>query len=60
MPVMLNQVGMPPLKRSIQRRRKDIEAELGADGPSGNPLVLSIIAFGTVLALGLAVAWLVL
>ena len=57
---MLNQVGMPPMKRPIQRRRKDIEAEQGTDGPSDNPLLLSIIAFGTVLALGLAVAWLVL
>jgi hypothetical protein len=59
-PIMLNQVGMPPPGRTIQRRRRDMEAEEGADTPSGNPLVLSIIAFVTVLALGLAVAWLVL
>ena len=56
---MLNQVGMPPVERTIHRRRKDVEAEQAAEAPSGNPLFVSIVAFGTVLALGLALAWLV-
>ena len=58
--VMLNEVGMPPAGRTFQRRRKDPEAEQEPEGPSGNPLIVSIVAFGTVLALGLALAWLVL
>ena len=57
---MLNEVGMPPVGRTIQRRRKDVEAEQELEAPSGNPLVLSIVAFVVVLALGLALAWLVL
>jgi len=51
---------MPPAGRTIHRRRKDVEAEQELEGPSGNPLVLSIVAFVVVLALGLALAWLVL
>ena len=57
---MLNEVGMPPVGRTIHRRRKDVEAEQELEAPSGNPLVLSIVAFVVVLALGLALAWLVL
>ena len=55
-----NQVGTPPPGRSIHKRRKDIEPEQGAEESLGNPLIVSIIAFGAVLALGLVVAWLVL
>jgi hypothetical protein len=57
---MLNQVGMPPAGRSVQRRRMDVEAEQEHEGSLGNPLVVSIVAFVVVLALGLALAWLVL
>ena len=60
----LNQIGMPPPGRSIHKRRAQLEAEAAAHGEAperdGNPLVVSLIAFGSVLAAGLAVAWLVL
>lgn len=60
----LNQIGMPPLRRSIHRRRAELEAEAAArgEGPaeSRDQLILSIIAFGVVLLVGLALAWLVL
>ncbi len=60
----LNQVGMPPPGRTIHRRRAQLEAEAAADGQgqigSGNGLLLSIMAFGVVVILGLLLAWLVL
>ena len=63
-PPTLNQVGMPPPGRSIHKRRAQLEAEAAeqGEGPasSGNALVVSIISFVSVLAVGLALAWLVL
>jgi len=61
---MLNKVGMPPPGRSIHRRRAQIEAEAAERGEttvvdSRRQLVLSIIAFGAVLAIGLVAIWLV-
>ncbi|MGB7159296.1 MAG: hypothetical protein WBD40_14605 [Tepidisphaeraceae bacterium] len=60
---MLNQVGMPPPSRNVQRRRADVEAEMEARGegptPAGNQLLVSIIAFGVVVIVGLLVGWLV-
>ena len=60
MTFMLNELGVPPIKRSIHRRRKDLESEQAQAGPSGDPLIVSIIAFGAVLAVGIGLAWLVL
>jgi hypothetical protein len=57
---MLNELGVPPIKRSIHRHRADLESEPRSLGPSDHPLVVSIIAFGAVLAAGLGLAWLVL
>jgi hypothetical protein len=62
-PIMLNKVGMPPPTRSIQRRRRDADADAEAgerSADSGNQLIVSIIAFGVMLVLGLLLAWLVL
>jgi hypothetical protein len=60
----LNQVGTPPPGRTIHRRRAqiDTEAEAAGDGPvdSRRQLILSMIACGAVLAVGLLLAWLVL
>lgn len=60
----LNRVGMPPPGRTIHRRRAQLEEEAIAagEGPadSRRQLILSIIACGGVLVLGLLVAWLVL
>ena len=63
-PPVLNQVGMPPPGRSIHRRRAQLEAEAAEQGEtpasSSNELVVSIMTCVGVLAVGLAVAWLVL
>ena len=63
-PPTLNQVGMPPPGRSIHKRRAQLEAESAEHGEtpaiSGNELLVSIITCGGVLAVGLALAWLVL
>ena len=62
----LNQVGLPPPGRTIHRRRADMEAEAEAAGDgegfaaSWNPILLSALACGAVVAVGLALAWLVL
>ena len=60
---MLNKVGMPPASRHIQRRRVEVDAEMEERGESpsvaGNQAVVSIIAFVSVVILGLALVWLV-
>jgi hypothetical protein len=60
----LNQIGTPPPGRTIHRRRAQLEAEAIERGEapqtSGNQLIVSIIACGVVVAIGLLVAWLVL
>ena len=55
----LNKVGMPPAQRTIQRRR-DVEDESAVPKAWGNQLIVSIIAFAVVVAIGLLVGWLVL
>jgi len=60
----LNRVGMPPAGRTIHRRRAllEAEAEERGEGPidSRRQLVVSMISFGVVLAVGLLLAWIVL
>ncbi len=63
MPFMLNQVGMPPPSRNIQRRRPEVEPETdGATEESapGNAILVSILACVAVLIVGLVIGWLVL
>jgi hypothetical protein len=59
-----NQIGMPPPGRTIHRRRAQLEAEAAerGEGPidSRRQLVVSMITFGVVLAIGLLLAWVVL
>ena len=59
---MPNQIGMPPAPRHIQRRRHaevDSETEEQASPTgAGNQALVSIIAFVSVLLLGLVLVWL--
>ena len=59
-----NRIGMPPPGRTVHRRRAQLEAEAEerGEGPidSRRQLVVSMISFGVVLAIGLLLAWIVL